>query len=98
MTGEPLSRRAFLALSGGSGVAAVAGCVTASSRRLRFSAYDTPSLADDLLLADPTERRARFPLDYPQAYKRRVYDEFGSTVGAAHEIVQLAVAGSWWLT
>ena len=69
------SRRTLLTTLGEAGVTSVAGCLSSGDGRFRLSAYPTEDPYEAFLQADPTGQRAQFAIDYPDEYKRTVYDE-----------------------
>jgi len=69
------TRRTLLTTLGAAGVASVAGCLSSSNSRFRLSTYSVEEPFKTLLLTDPTGHRAQFAIDYPDEYKRAVYDE-----------------------
>jgi len=60
---------------GAAGVASAAGCLSSGESRFRLSAYPTENPYEAFLRTDPTAYRAQFAIDYPDEYKRAVYDE-----------------------
>ena len=69
------TRRALLATVAAAGVTSAAGCLSSGESRFRLSAYPVADPYEAFLLADPTAQRAQFAIDYPDAYKRAIYDE-----------------------
>ena len=69
------TRRTLLTTLGAAGVTSVAGCLSSGDSRFRLSAYPTEDPYEAFLLEDPTGHRAQFAIDYPDEYKRTVYDE-----------------------
>lgn len=69
------TRRTLLTTLGAAGVTSVAGCLSSGNSRFRLSAYSVKEPFKTLLLTDPTGHRAQFAIDYPDEYKRTVYDE-----------------------
>lgn len=69
------TRRTVLTTLGAAGVTSVAGCLSSGDSRFRLSAYPTEEPYETFLLSDPTAHRAQFAIDYPDEYKRTLYDE-----------------------
>ena len=69
------TRRKLLTTLGATGVTSVAGCLSSGNSRFRLSAYSVEEPFKTLLRTDPTGHRAQFAIDYPDEYKRTVYDE-----------------------
>lgn len=69
------TRRTVLATLGVAGVTSITGCLSSGDSRFRLSAYPAENPYDEFLWTDPTAQRAQFAIDYPDEYKRTVYDE-----------------------
>lgn len=69
------TRRALLSTLAATVGTSVAGCLSTGNPRFRLSAYPTEKPYDSFFRTDPTTYRAQFAVDYPEDYKRAVYDE-----------------------
>lgn len=72
---DAYTRRELLAGVGGMSAAGISGCISFGNSRFRLSAYRLDDPYERFLMADPTTQRAQFAIDYPDEYKRSVYEE-----------------------
>ena len=84
------TRRTLLTTFGAAGVTSLTGCLSSGDSRFRLSTYPVEDPYETFLLRDPTGHRAQFAIDYPDEYKRTVYNELLSSGSVTTLNYQLA--------